>query len=110
MGQGTLPPNEEDTIMKPIHILAITIMLAFALPAAAGSIKCESEVDDTTGKRHGTEQCEYSNGTKVSTEWKHGKRDGKQVWDCPDGTRKEVNWRNDDPLGHPGTNPCKAAP
>jgi len=93
--------------MKPIPIVALTTMLACAMPAAAGSMTCESPIDDH-GKQHGTEHCEYSDGTKVSTEWKNGNRDGVQVWVCPDGTRHESRWSNDDPGGHPGTNPCKA--
>lgn len=92
--------------MKPIPIATLTIMLAVTMPPAlAGSMSCETPVDGN-GKRHGTEHCEYSDGTKVSTEWKHGKRDGVQVWICPDDTRHELGWSNDDPAGHPGTNPC----
>ena len=94
--------------MKPIHILAITTMLAVTMSATADPT-CTSTRDENFNL-HGTEHCQYSDGTKVSTEWKNGKRDGVQVWVCPDGTRHELRWSNDDPGGHPGTNPCKAAP
>ena len=100
--------------MKPTRILVITTILACAIPATASpiSITCKSPISEN-GERHGIENCEYSNGTMVSTEWKNGKRDGKQIWNCPDGTRKELEWENDDPknqmnhpLTHPGPSPC----
>ena len=94
--------------MKPLRVFAITTMLAVAMSATANPT-CTSPRDKNF-KLHGTEHCEYSDGTKVSTEWKHGKIDGKQIWECPDGSRKEVMWSNDDPWNHPGANPCKAAP
>lgn len=93
--------------MKHLPLFVATTMLAVAMSATANPT-CTSPRDENFNL-HGTEHCEYSDGTKVNTEWRHRGKHGTQVWDCPDGTRKEVEWSNDDPLSHPGTNPCKAA-
>lgn len=90
--------------MKHLHVFVTVTMLVVAMSAAANPT-CTSPRDENFNL-HGTEHCEYSDETKVDTEWKNGKKDGVQVWVCPNGERHELTWSNDDPKGHPGTNPC----